>query len=139
MNADFNYYNSIKNNDVNDLGLLFSTTCVNPWTKRPQEIFLCENHNVEINELNKVNAIIVDQDLTIYFVQSASSCFSQNNTYLRFDKRDLYSNKELLIIFQDEFLKCLSKLLYEDLIHAEFNIFKSGFYEVCIFYKQKYR
>jgi len=57
MDADFDHYNNIKNYNIEDLGLLFSTTYINPWTKKPQEIFLSGDQNLEISEGNKACTI----------------------------------------------------------------------------------
>ena len=55
---DFTYYDSIKDNIVDELYLSFSTTRLNPWTHKPEEIFLSTNRELEITELNKVSVIL---------------------------------------------------------------------------------
>ena len=80
---DFTYYHSIQDNSVDELYLSFSTTRLNPWTHKPEEIFLSTNRELEISEANKVSLIlsclIFSKDVkltmlfTTFFFQNASS------------------------------------------------------------------
>ena len=60
---DLLYYNSIKNNNVEELYMPFSANVLNPMSLKHEEIFLCEDQTRELTEENKVRKSVFMFDI----------------------------------------------------------------------------